>query len=789
MKSKHTSMRFRLTPVAAALLAIFGSAQADENEVQQMITPESFINAGVAHINDSRDAKHFGQYTGMNQGGYYGLIDFDLVKRDDATGKWTVIKGRNLGLDTMELGVSQQLQGNWKYKVEFNSIVRNDPYIIHTGMQGIGSTTPAVNLIENPLPDIAGTWGATGAGSANQFTPSNGVPGTDVELKIKRSAFGISAEKRLSPDWTVEASFRNENKKGARLFGRAGLASGDMAVGIPTLPLSNGNWAVLLTPEPLSSSIKQFELTANYAQERYALSSGYYGTFYVNDFGSLTPSVPGTLNRGPLTAGGTPTGALSISQVASSPVALPPDNQAHQLYVGGKWDYSPATHAHFNLTYTHATQNESFASQGLVPTAPNAPSSLGGVVNTTLAQIGASSRAAQDLTLNASLRYEKRNDRTPVHVYNIGAIGGGLDNTTNWPSASQTRTLAKLDGTYRLGKGYSALLGADWENKKMPAPPANTAIFPNQVFMRPNLNEYGLHTELRKAFAESLDGAIGVEYKKRKGSGDWITTSTLAGAPVVTIPGTINRVLPDMYMDRNRSKLKGSLDWVPSNTLSVQTVLEHARDDYQRGNLVPIVADAANGVQASPVLTGAPIPGARIITVDSFSLDGSYSINDNWKVNGYWTRSESRWNVNKVNLSDDTRNSAGTVGVGVKGKIKYFREVGLDLIALQDLTTFSNVLTTSAGTGNITGFNGTTTPGGNYLPSIKYHSRKVNVYGIHTLEQNMDVVVNLAYQHFDTNDWQWGYKGIPFIYSDNTTVSQPTTQNLWMLATRFIYKM
>jgi hypothetical protein len=99
------------------------------------------------------------------------------------------------------------------------------------------------------------------------------------------------------------------------------------------------------------------------------------------------------------------------------------------------------------------------------------------------------------------------------------------------------------------------------------------------------------------------------------------------------------------------------------------------------------------------------------------------------------------------------------------------------------------VLTTAAGSGNIVGFNGTTSPGGSYLPIIKNHSRKVNMYGIYGLEKNVDVAMNVTYQHFDTDDWQWGYKGVPFIYSDNTTISQPTTQNLWLFAARFIYKM
>jgi hypothetical protein len=76
------------------------------------------------------------------------------------------------------------------------------------------------------------------------------------------------------------------------------------------------------------------------------------------------------------------------------------------------------------------------------------------------------------------------------------------------------------------------------------------------------------------------------------------------------------------------------------------------------------------------------------------------------------------------------------------------------------------------GLGNIAGFAGQPYPG-NYLPKISYNTLKLNLYGVYELDKKSSVKVNLAYQEFKTDDWQWGYNGVPFVYSDNTTVSNP----------------
>ncbi len=757
--------QFQLLPVAAAILMIYGNAYA-EDEVHDLVTPDSSISIGIGAINSPLDAKRFSQYTGLNQN-VSPLLDFEVNKRNDTTGLWTKFSARNLGLDTREISVSQSLQGDWKYAIDYNEIVRRDPYTIHTGMTGVGTTTPTINLIAVPA----------GAGPANgALAATNGIQGHDVELKLKRTAVGVSGEKWITPELQFELSFRNEDKKGARMFGRVGIASADMQ-----LTPGGTTYAVLLTPEPIDSTTRLLEGRLNFNRDALAVTAGYFGSFYVNNFGSLSPVVPNILNRG--TLGAAAGGSLSVQQIASSAVALPPDNQAHQVYVSGTYAFSDTTRSNFKLAYTHATQNESFVGMGLGLGA-SGQTSLNGVVDTTLAQFGLTMRPMKDLSVNASLRFEDRADKTPVSVYNKnGIVGNALNGTTNWGSGSQTRTSAKLDGVYRLPAGYSIALGGDWEHKTTPLPPSNTALFSNQVLFRSYLNEYGVHVDFRKAMSETLNGALGVELKQRRGnSSDWWTTNGVSNLANPAISNSLvlfnpagaggNRVLPDMYMDRDRTKLRGSIDWEATEKLSLQTVAEHTQDVYLRDFSAALLA-----VQLIPT-----VPGARTIIGDSLSFDGSYTLTEEWRFNAFATRSYNRWNVNKASLGDDTRNTDDTVGLGVRGKATSHLTIGVDLLATRDVTTFNNIATT----GNIAGF--TAALPGNYLPAIHYTTNKLNLHANYEVDKMSSVMALFSYQQFKTDDWQWGYNGTPFLYSDNTTVSQPMSQNLKYLSVRYMLK-
>jgi MtrB/PioB family decaheme-associated outer membrane protein len=777
--SKKITVELKLAPIAAALLLAFGSAYAQQGEdVKALVSPDgASVTIGGGGVSAVKQANRLGQYTGLNKDGVL-LLDFESVKRDEVTGTWMTLTGRDLGLDTREFGVTVNKQGDWKLGFDYNEIVRNDPYVIHTGMTGIGSSSPVINLISRPA--MPALWA-----TQNGYAASNGVEGHDEQLKLKRTAFGLTGEKWISPTLQLEMNFRNEDKKGARMFGRVGIGSGDMgstpnysatASVVADRP-TNGGWALLLTPEPIDSNIRTIETRLNFNLDKLALSGGYLGSFYTNNSASLTPVVPGTLNRGVLgtTCTSTSIGACqTIQQISSSAVALPPDNQAHQVYFSGTYAYSDTTKTNFKLSFTHATQDENFVGVGLTPAAA-APASLGGVVDTTLAQLGLSLRPIKDLSVNASLRYEDRADKTAVNVYNTNGITGSpLNNGNNWPSNSQTRTTAKVDGIYRLTGGYSANMGLEWEARTNPLPALNTPIFNKQVFFREALTETGVRAGLRKAMSESLNGAIGIEYKQRRGNEDaWRTgASTGGGVLQVSNPSLLNNVLADMYMDRDRTKVRGSVDWAASDTLDLEVVAEWGQDDYKRSS--PVVAGAF-----------AEVAGARVVGNSSLTFDASYNVAGNWYLNGYWTHSENRWKVNKVSLADDTRNNVDTIGLGVKGKIGAQTTVGMDLTSTNDVSSYYNM----PATGNAAGWSGqvgTVLPA-NYLPTITYTTTKLNLYGNYDIDKKSAIKVNVAYQELKSDDWQWGYNGVPFVYSDNTTVSNPN-QAVTFIGAAFIHK-
>jgi hypothetical protein len=116
----------------------------------------------------------------------------------------------------------------------------------------------------------------------------------------------------------------------------------------------------------------------------------------------------------------------------------------------------------------------------------------------------------------------------------------------------------------------------------------------------------------------------------------------------------------------------------------------------------------------------------------------------------------------------------------------------MDLLTTRDTTTFNNVVAYGTGVnlpnavGNIAGF--TTALPGNYLPAIHYTTNKLNLHANYEVDKMSSVMALLSIQQFKTDDWQWGYNGTPFLYSDNTTVSQPMSQNLKFVSVRYMLK-
>jgi MtrB/PioB family decaheme-associated outer membrane protein len=736
------------------MLSAFGPAWADDDAVTELSKPSSFVSVGAAGVSgDQKDRSLFGQYNGLRKEDAYLMLDFGYVKRDEATGTWTILEGRNLGLDDREIRGQYGPQGNWKVYGEYSEIVRRYPRTINSSIQGAGTTNPIVTLLP-----VAGT-------------------GSDIDLKTERKRTTVGAEKWFGRHLMIEAQFINEDKSGARLWGRGFTCPSSAAPTPICTALASGanQWALLMVPEPISSTSRQFEAKVSYLGDRLGLTGGYYGSFYDNDFGSLVPTVNGNLNSGlgvpmgtggagvPLTAG--------LRGILQLPMALPPDNQAHQFYVDGNYAFTNTTRMTFKYAYTRATQNDSFTGMGLAD-APPGRNDLGGRLDTTLAQAGFTSRPIPKLSLLANVRYEDQNDKTPIDLYNI-------EGTNTWTNGhiSHTKTAAKAEASYALPWDLRGTVGFDFEKVDR-----DQFVQTDQVAglsgLRQNTYEKGWRLELRKTMSDVFTGSVSWVSSYRNGS-TWL--KPLGGALTGVIPAdpdcasaTVNgaanaciwsrtAIFPFIFEDRKRNKVKGLADWSPVEKLTFQVAAEYGRDNY--------TAPTEKGLSSNKLAL--------------YSIDASYAISDKVKVNGYYSYSEQTLMINHStgylgNLKD--RNS--TFGVGVKVDANPRLKLGGDIMYINDRNIYGTGLDSGANAATQAQF----ASGQLFIPDATFRDLRLKLYGSYALQKNADLRVEVVHDRTKLDEWTWGFNGVPFLYSDNTTVSLNPSQNVTFVSVIYTYR-
>lgn len=721
------------TTIALAILAAFGAAHAQEgNEVARLSQPESSVSVGAGGFveGDRRDRAFFGQYSGMRKEDGFLLFDFDYSKRNETTGTWLMFQGRNLGLDNRELNFSVDQQGNWKIFGDYNEITRHDHRTIRTGLQGAGTTNPTVVVIPR------GT-------------------GSELNLKTERKQLGLGVEKWLGPNLQFEAVFRNEDKDGARLYGTGFTCTSVTAPGCLGPTAARAAFGMLMLPEPINWNTKQFEAKLNYFNDRLVLSGGYYGSFFSNAHGTVTPVVPGSLYNVvgtllPLSAG--------LQPILQNPIALPPDNQAHQLFVTGNYTFTPTTKANFKYAYTRFTQTDSFSGSGLSG-APGGRNDLDGRVDNQLIQVGLTSRPMRDLSLLANVRYEDRDDKTPIEFYNLE----GVNRFTNGRLTNK-KLNGKVEGTYQFQQVYRATLGVDYESIDR-ASFVSTNSVNGLSGLRRKTQETGYRAELRRTMSETVNGGISFGQSWRTGSA-WERPNTLPVTGVTELAEaqiyTRTGIFPSHLTDRQRNKFKVFADWTPVEVLSLQFIAEGGVDRYDPPSE----------------------KGLRKSGFNLFSVDAGLTLSENWRVNAYWSHGQQAQRVDhSTGYMGRMRETNDTVGVGFTGKLSGRFELGGELSYSNDKSHFNIGLDPAASAANRAFL---AQAGG--LPDVNFNQFRLKLFGNYAVEKNSSIRVDLIHERTKYSDWLWEYNGTPFYYSDGTTVSVPRTQSVTFLGATYTYR-
>lgn len=725
-------LRCHCTAVAWVMAGASGAALAQTASLQ------GSLSLGLVAVDGGpADRALFGQYTGQHPArNLYGTLAVDLRQRDAVGGTWAEFHARDLLGNGREAHLFWQRPGDWKVSARYGEGIRYEPHTLNTGLLGAGSTRPEVVVVPNPGP---------------------GGSGSNVNLQIKRTRYGIGWSKWINAAVQFELDLQSEDKDGARLFGAGMTCPSAIAPGCGGSTETHTGWAVLLLPEPINANHTQVQARLNYAIDKLRLSAGYHGSFYRNRHSLLAAAVPGSLNNAlgdllPLNTG--------LQSLLSQPLALLPDNQAHHFDLSANVDLTPTTRASFKLGYALATQRDSFAGAGLRD-APAGAADLGGRVNTTLAQIGITARPARRVSLLAKLRYEDKNDRTPIALYNI-------EDTATYTNRRlpSSKLRGKLQANYQFTSDYRGSLALDHEAIDRGVFTATSAVSGISA-LRQKTDETSLLAQLRRRMSANFSGALSVVSSRRTGS-NWLRNNSGLGVTEVADPADpASGFLPTaVFMptlaDRRRDKFTLFAQWQPSDDWSLQLSAEQGQDTF----------------------TPPSRYGLRHTRMNQISVDWDYTLSSTWAINGY--ASHGRQTLNQARPAGYIlafENTNTNLGLGLIGKPLAQFNVGAGVAFVNDRSVYAQTLDSHAGAGSVALLAAT---GG--LPDVVYRQLSWRAFGEYALDRRSSIRVDLSHQRSTLRDWTWGYNGVPFVYSDGTTVWQSPTQSLSLVGIAYRYQ-
>ena len=164
------------------------------------------------------------------------------------------------------------------------------------------------------------------------------------------------------------------------------------------------------------------------------------------------------------------------------------------------------------------------------------------------------------------------------------------------------------------------------------------------------------------------------------------------------------------------------------------------------------------------------------------SVDAAYTLSDRWKLTGYGSVGDQTMNeADRANYVADTKTRNTAFGIGVNGRPSGVLEVGAGLSRVTDITKYS-LSPDFATTANNIAQNAIG------LPDVAFSETRYALFAKQALSKNSDIRFDLARIISKLEEWSWGYNGVPFVYSDGTTVSLNPHQQVTVASVRYIYK-
>src|SRR3982751_540596 len=191
-----------------AALGVLGAsggawAQADTSQWKCTACPypkgtAGSVDAGVGYVSDK--SQKFGDYTGLDNQGAFGILGGTISRRDD-TGYFADLWGRDLGLDSRQLYGEAGREGRYTLRVGYGEIQRNLSEGASTPFLGSGSA-----LLGLPA-------GFPAASTATMPLAATLQP-IDIGYKYKRLDLGGTVVG--GPEWSYSLNFRHDERQGTK---------------------------------------------------------------------------------------------------------------------------------------------------------------------------------------------------------------------------------------------------------------------------------------------------------------------------------------------------------------------------------------------------------------------------------------------------------------------------------------------------------------------------------------------------------------------------------------------
>jgi len=614
------------------------------------------LDVGLGYVSD--DSFKFGEYTGLHEQGGFLVGNAGARFRGEDAAYWNV-NASDLGLDSRSLSAEGGKQGTYKLFLNYKELPHFISDSVLTPFSGTGgnSLTLPPGWVTAPSTDTMTSL----AGSLH-----------DADLETQRKRLGVGVSLTPAPEWEYALNFRHETKEGTQRIAGAFFFNSAQLV------------------QPVDYVTDQLDASASYAGRKLQAKFAYYASTFKNSHNALSWQNPFT-----------PPGFAP--DATTGQLALPPDNQFHQLLASAGYRFSDRTSAMADIALGRMTQDESFLAATLNPslgqTLPR--NSLDGRVDTTNANLKIVSAVTDRLRLNAAYAYNDRDNRTPQAAYNWVSTDSSVNTPrTNLPY-SFTQNTAKLSADYRATARLKASIGFDRDTRERTYQEADKT------------RENTLWGKVSARTRDNLNLTLKLAHAERDQSGY---------VAVAEIDPPENPLLTKYNMaNRTRDSVGLRADVAASETVNVGLGLDVSKDKYPDSQLGLIDGDSFNlSGDVSAMLT-------KLTSLHFFA--------NHEKIQSKQVGREAFTTVDWFAENDDTIN---VIGFGVKHMVM---ENKFDIGADYTISRSKGRISVDPGAPAAT------------FPDLVTQLDSVKLYATYRLKDNISLQGAYWYETYDTENW------------------------------------